>query len=413
MNVDLKHLTIEMIEDSPEVQSWLRLFPEDRRAAAVGLLTHLQFVPRDAYSEWLKSTLRNISVKPCALYAVRKFKKDFPCIWDQNGKLVGRPSSSLGSEDLVHSVISNLKKSNSTFYLDHPSLENLRTAKVHNIVLIDDSIGSGDRVASFIEKMMSSKTFLSWWSFGLVRIQIVSFTRTYEAETRIIHSTKGSDHPLRKNRKSKKFNFISYLVYNKCNFSSRWGENYQSIIDLCNSITAIPADRRMGYDSAMTNTVFYHSVPNNIPGMLWFENERWNPLFPRRSVPEWLPSLLEGITSHTSQRTTERVSEGLLAILRFTKRGIRHKATLAREMGLDIHVLEQILSRGRDAGFLTVGNRLTKAGLKVVWEEKQESAGEFFDRSLYIPQSWCVGRGTAQPSGLGGARRIQTDSADD
>ena len=165
VNIALKKLSLEMIEGCPQVQEWLGQFPKDRRGTATNLLLNLQFVTRDTYSEWLKTTLLDLRDNPCALYAVRKFDPGISCLWNPAGEVVGRPSSSLGSEDLVHSVISGLIKADGQRFLDHPNLEELKIRKVKSLVLIDDSIGSGERVSSYIKLMMSSKTFLELVEF--------------------------------------------------------------------------------------------------------------------------------------------------------------------------------------------------------------------------------------------------------
>jgi hypothetical protein len=189
---------------------------------------------------------------------------------------------------------------------------------------------------------------------------------------------------------------------------SRWGPNYQSIIDLCDSMSSIPSVVRRGFGNTMANIVFYHSIPDNLPGVLWFQCPKWNALFSDRSMPKWLPALLDGSTS--TQRHGS-LSESLLTMLRLIKKGMRNQHSLARAMGLDVTVLRQILVRGRDSGLLTAGNRLTRAGSQSVWAEKQGSETDQFDRSLYVPSRWCVGRGIVQPSGPEGENhRDQTDS---
>ena len=388
-----KTLTLEMIESASEIQTWLNQFPANDRAVASNLLLKLKFVTRDAYSEWLKSALSGLTEAQCALYAVRKFnKQEERRLWSSTGEMVNRPDASLGSEDLVRSVIAGLIKSDNARFLDHPSLNNLRDRRVHEVALIDDSIGSGKRVSDYIKIMFSNATFLSWWSFGWTRLDIVAFARTNEAQKMIIDHAPGSDHPIRKHPKSRKLNFLSESIYQINQLEARWGSGFQRIIDLCASQKKIPKDRRFGFRGTMANTVFYHSVPNNIPGVLWYASEGWVPLFPRRSVPEWLPTLLEGAISPTL--ISKGVSRPLLAVLQLIKRGIRNQHSLARSLGVDNVFLQQLLMSGRHSGFLTPGNRLTRVGVQVVWAMQQGSEKEECNRSLYVPEKWCVDRRT-------------------
>ena len=198
----LKNLSLSKIDASPEIQHWLSQFPEAQRTTAKLLLSHLQFVSRDVYSAWLQSVVAALpSGKTYALYSVRKLEEGLP-LWSESGEIATRPGDSLGSEDLVYSLVANLARANPQTLLDHSSLTELRDQKVHDYLLLDDSIGSGDRLSGFINAMLSHPTFLSWWSFGLVKIHVVSFARPREAEAKIIAKIKGSDHGKRKFRKS-------------------------------------------------------------------------------------------------------------------------------------------------------------------------------------------------------------------
>jgi len=398
-----------MLESSSEIRTWLQQFTHPDRVTAENLLLKLKFVTWNVYSEWLRQTLSGLSADPCALYAVRKFdKNESRSLWDPSGDTIKRSISSQGSEDLVRSVISGLIKVNSKRFLDHPSLRDMRLRKASEIVLIDDSIGSGKRVSDFIEVMMENRTFRSWWSYGWIRLHIISFARTFEATKIIVDSTPGSDHACRKYPKSKKFQFTSPPpVYQISHLESRWGSRFQAIVDLCLSQKTIPASCRLGFRGTMANMIFYHSVPNNIPGLLWFRSEKWAPLFPGRTVPAWLPRLLEGASQIPTRGA--KVSETLILTLQSIKRGVRNQHSLSRVVGVDIPVLKQLLASGRQSGFLTEGDRLTRAGAQVIWEANQRPGVDDFDRSLYVPKKWRVDRGTAQPFVPGGTSRWKSN----
>jgi len=413
MKVRIKKLSIESIERGSEIQAWLKQFPPDKQGTATDLLLKLQFVTRDTYAEWLKSILLEFKSPRCAIYAVRKFDCNIQSLWDGNGETVGRPSTSLGSEDLVQSVIANLMKVNSKRFCDHPSLDTIKKNKIHDIVLIDDSIGSGQRVSSFIQLMMANKTFRSWWSLGWIRLCIFAFARSVDAENYIIRSIPGSQHHKRKFPKSTKIFIFGPIAHKDDRRESRWGINFQSMVDLCRNMKEIPAGSRLGYGDTMANVVFYHSVPDNIPGILWYNKSKWIPLFPARSVPDWLPRVLEGDFSNYKQPSQFKPSEELIAILRLVKRGVRNPNSLAHSLGVDPRILKQFVAHGKSAGLLTESNRITEAGLKTLRAQKSDDT-RLFDRSLYIPRISCVGWGTVQPSAPDRlVRTVQTDSAVD
>ena len=279
MNVRPKELTYSQAESSPEIQNWLASFDEDR-AVAIETLLRLRFISRDDFSEWLKQAILSGAPGKTALFAVRKLTNSLRPAWDSKGDFEDRPSYSLGSEDLVQSVIANLAKDNQEKLFDHPGIALLRAERIANVVLLDDSIGTGERVESFIQSMFMDRHFLSWWSYGKIRIVVIAFARTREAEERIRSGLPGSNHGVRKYPSASKIRFVSHFAYERDNLPQRWGENYQRIVDFCDQQKNVPSFFRRGFGGSMSNTVFYHSVPDNLPGCLWFQDSSSNALFP-------------------------------------------------------------------------------------------------------------------------------------
>lgn len=392
----LKNLSPSKIDASPEIQDWLSHFPEGQRTTAKLLLSRLQFVSRDVYSAWLQRVVAALpSGKIYALYSVRKLVEGLP-LWNEGGEIVARPGNSLGSEDLVYSLVANLARANPQTLLNHSPLAELRDKNVHDYLLIDDSIGSGDRVSGFINAMLSHPTFLSWWSFGLIKIHVVSFARPREAEAKIVAKIKGSDHGKRKFRKSSKVEFTSEMVYETNWLEGRWGENYQQVVQLCRGQPKIPKWARLGYGEVLANLVFYHSVPNNIPGILWFANEKWQGLMPGRAMPDWLLELIDQIPLIASEVVTSK-SDGVAQLLALIKRGVRSSRSIATRLCVDHKYAVGLLGRAKEMGLLTPQLRLTTAGLDRLKHADSTLALPDWDRSLYIPSSWCAGRTTVQP----------------
>ncbi|QDV27371.1 phosphoribosyltransferase-like protein [Aureliella helgolandensis] len=411
MPVDLKSLSLEVIDHSEEIQVWLNKFPE-WRTVAIELLLQLKFVSSDVFSQWLKQTLQDNAASPCAIIAVRKLESEVTQLWDENGKLIRRSSSSLGSEDLVNSVIAALVKLDRERFVDHPHLDTMKEKQIHEIVLLDDSIGSGQRVIEFLTCLMKHKRILSWWNFGYIRLKIIAFSRTQEAEKRIINSLPGSDHPTRKFKRSSKVSFISEYVHDPAGIASTWGRRNQQIVDFCDSIDKIPWYARRGFGKTMSNLVFFHSVPDNLPGVLWYHDADWEGLFPKRNLPTWLPKLL-GQTHNQQLGNVHPVSNEAMAVLRHCKRGITNENSIAWAMSLDCRVTKLLLQRLRGMGLLSDGNRITEASRALLRKKDGNTTSPDFDRSMYVPQTWCAGRVTVQPSEqVGAADLLQTDSDD-
>jgi len=411
-----KGLTFEKLDKCIEIQSWLNQFSDNDVLTAKSLLCRLQFISRDEYSNWLLSKLENYSNLPsCAIYAVRKFRNNASCLWRANGATQPRPAQTQGSEDLVASVISNANRLYNNQFLDHPSLNELRTKKIQNIILVDDSIGSGKRVADFIRLMTNSKTFLSWWSGGFINIHILSYARTFQSERVIMARTPGSDHGRRKIRLSQKLKFDSDMVYNAEDIHTRWGNSSKAILSLCSSCKKVPRKRRKGFGDVMANIVFYHSVPNNIPGLLYTCASNWNPLFSNRSLPEWAINLLEDSSTPAKNVNTGfekiQISNDLIQFLKLVKSGLRTIASLSRRMNCDKHITRTLIRESITLGFISSGLRLLKPGQDYLHDHQRQETSIKPDYSLYLPQSWCADQVTVQPSDHDASKAlVQTDS---
>jgi hypothetical protein len=390
--IKFQKLSYAMIEDSSEIAEWLTQFDKPMQNTAISLLSHLRFVKRDEYSNWILGKLESNKFDKCALYAVRKLENEN--LWHNiTGEVLDRPAVSQGSEDFIYSLMSNITRLNSLKLFDTPSLNILREQKIRDIILIDDSIGSGERVKTFIQSMMANKTFKSWWSYGLVRIYIFSLVRTVESEKYIVQNIPGSDHGIRKYRKSDKIRFESEIVYRREDLSNRWGSEYQDILSLCGSITQIPSFLQKGWGGVMGNIIFYHSIPDNIPGILYFSENGWKPLFLRACVPEWLRLLLNNHVKKTKIKRYDskiKITEDIMQILLLIKKGVRNKSSLALRMDYDSVVINGILKKILIAGFVSDKLRLTKTGLNILKQKIQKRKVMKYNYDLYIPQKWCA-----------------------
>ena len=279
---------------------------------------------------------------------------------------------------------------------------------------MDDAIGSGKRISSFIKLMTNNKTFMSWWNGGFITIHILSFACTYQAKELIIKNTPGSNHGKRKKRVGEKIKFSSEIIYDSYNLHHRWGSNCDSILELCKSIKKIGFP--LGYGNTMSNLVFFHSVPNNIPGILFHKTKKWNPLFENRSFPLWLKKLLEnpkclGIKTRTVSRL--KISDSSYEILASIKKGVRTCAALARRIDSNEQNIKQIVNQAITLGLVSPSMRITKAGQDYLLKKEKGQEKKQYNYAMYIPFSWCVGQKYIQPSSQGTLKVSgQTDSAD-
>ncbi len=416
-----KRLTLHDIEQSHEIQSWLKQFSDEDVLTASSMLCRLQFISRDEFSKWLLNKLDEyLQLDNVAIYAIRKFNNKTNCLWQKSGEIWPRPAHTQGSEDFVASIISIAKRKHDNCFMDHPDLSDIKKQKVRNIILVDDSIGSGTRASDFIQLMTAHKTFMSWWNGGFITLHIVSYARTRQSENKILEQTSGSDHGRRKVRLSAKLKFDSDVVYDTEDIHKRWGNSSQAILDLCTKINKIPKRSRKGFGGVMSNIIFFHSVPNNIPGMLIYPkySKCWMPLFPSRSLPTWTIKLLDNAEPLTESTKTDsghlRIPSAMSNFLELIKKGLRTKAALSKQLDCDERIVQDLFDQAILLGFISSSNRfLTEAGKKYLIEKQKNNVKIYYDYSLYIPQSWCADQGTVQPSNLGTLEVPgQTDSVD-
>lgn len=406
-----KKLLPEDIENSEEIQLWLSQFLNKDILTVKSLLCRLHFISKDEFSNWLLEKLAQYSKleeesKLIAIYSVRKFDGiENESLWLENGKLHPRPAQTQGSEDFVSSIISNATRQHKKRFLDHPSIDDIRYNKVRNIILVDDSIGSGKRVGKFIKSLARNKTFLSWWSRGYITIRVLSYARTIQSEKNILKHAPGSNCVTRKIKLSSKLVFESDVVYDVNKLHTRWGKTSDAILSLCSSTKGIARNRRKGYGNVMGNIVFYHSVPNNIPGLLYVPSEKWNPLFPGRVLPNWLINLLDRRSGSKKNNLQEK--DLMFDFLNLIKSGLRTRASLSRRLDCDVKITQEFIDDAIKIGFISDRMRLTKSGKNHLC--KKNNLKKELDYTLYIPYTWTADQGTIQPSEFALLHRVNSD----
>lgn len=134
----------------------------------------------------------------------------------------------------------------------------------------------------------------------------------------------------------------------------------------------------------MSNIVFYHSIPNNIPGMFWYSSENWTPIFPNRTLPQWVQDLIENKVVEKSQITPKQVID----ILELIQKGYISKTSLIMKLDIDISLLNYFLEKCITLNFLYRDTlRLTTIGRDFL--HKNQKTIPKWNQDLYIPSSWC------------------------
>jgi hypothetical protein len=362
-------------------QEWLSQFDDLDKGMASRLVNSLTLVSHSSFDRTLDCLIRQTkdSVKgPIALFATRELKKKKKTefvkdIVSTDTKLsldaVSR-GSDLGSEARVAATIRSICKSSPAF-LNHPTVEQMRTQRCDAIVVVDDLVGSGTRSAEFLGAIWESRSIRSWLSRKNVQIIVICYAATKKGKARV---ERLMCHPT-----------VKYEIACPVITSLPWPKKLRDRIDaLCEKYGPSTSRPRipLGYCDIGALLVFEHGCPNNAPSILWAPQTtktNWLPLFPDRTIlpkeKSAFPSeierrdpisvLVEAGQTRLSRAVTSApppISEETLLVLAFAAKRVLNAGALSFATGLTDRQCATILQDCVRWGFLTITYRLTDAG---------------------------------------------------
>ena len=343
-------------------KKWLAQFDLLDQGAAIRLANSLTLVSHTEFERNLVDKIRETASSVdgvVSVFAIRKLSA----------------SSNQGSEVRVANIIRNICRSDPEKFLNHPEIRSMREAKCRAIVLVDDFIGSGDRVWGFLNGFWLKPTITSWLSLKYIEFHVVVYSGTEDGINRV------SEH------KSKPQ--ISIYRDTPTFRSMPWSKETKDEVDkLCEKYGRISNKNRKkmwwGYNKGMTTLVFEHGCPNNTPSILWepgFKDSAWIGLFPNRTISSstlsvFPPEIVRGdplqvlqdvgqtkLANSVSLLRRGEMGQTILLLLALVAKGQRKHSTLCFATGLNSQECERILEKCIKWQFLTPQKRLTKRGL--------------------------------------------------
>jgi hypothetical protein len=278
----------------------------------------------------------------------------------------------LGSEARIASLIRNLGRGSPNKYLNHPNIEEMRSARCHSLFLVDDFIGSGERTTQFWSSMWLNSTIRSWRSLQLIKTHAIAYSATLEGR-RTVERARGKPE-VNVERDCPTFYRMPWPSVDR-----------REILDLIETYghrTSMPMHAN-GYGGHATALVFEHGCPDNCPAILWAppaSGSNWLPLFPRRSVSPSDASAFPNeiarrdpvlvMTQAGQQRLAASgalamrgpIGPTLLVVMGLAGKGVRSRAALGYATGLSAFRCAEILDRCVQWGLLTRTLRLTPEG---------------------------------------------------
>jgi hypothetical protein len=265
------------LDDFELGKAWLEQFPFVEREIGRQLLHSLRLVSHTQFETGVSNVLiqlfGELRDENVALFSV----VETPTEEDVDGP----PKRVAGSSaDRVKSMNENFARIYGPRVQAHPTLHSMRAQRMKNVVLVEDFIGTGRRIATYLRDVMDS-TLKSWISYKWTKLWIVAYSGLDTGVRAVLHKGYGlTQERIRlATPVQKPGQFFTPLMLNFCRgYAKRTRREH------------IP----MGFGSGAVGMIFEHSCPNNAPVVLWSDGPKYEPLFPNRGIPVELKSAFYG-----------------------------------------------------------------------------------------------------------------------
>ncbi|GAB7140295.1 hypothetical protein RsTz2092_02430 [Deferribacterales bacterium RsTz2092] len=339
------------LSSHPEAKKWLENFyTEDRYALSI-MLDCLLFVSYERFRD-------GIETKLCQIFDERKTNKTIKSrIGLYTIKHPNDNKNIYGSEDSLGNILKGIcKKYSKKFYLE-PTKEHLKACGIKNVIFVDDIIASGTRTHNFIKQP---------------KLEILRSLRSLESLKKI------------------EIAFLAYVVYNKGEECIKRNYPHRTIYK-CLEQPFFPEDLKeelkeilkkykanSGYKETFASVIFYNSIPNNVPSILWKPVGKIPSLFGSpndkiiRDISDDLQhrSRLNEILWHNKQykkalklceSLREKKDMNLVYVATLLLRGVKAES-LHKRMNLTKEQTKQYLDKLYKVGFIDDRHKLTVQG---------------------------------------------------
>lgn len=397
-------------------QEWLAQFRNERdRLLAGQLLNRLKLVSAREFESTIENALIILQQRIQATLAVYPVVPPLPKDIsgydpfeggilrnaDQPSREAGRRRK-FGSEDRVGHLLAKLQErfkrgSGASTIECTPTLKQLDSQGIRNIVFVDDVCGSGKRIADFwrsvpprVKSLLSLGRYKLWIVLYAItpkgRLALAKALPNFPIDTNLITVLPTAD-------------LRALLTHDLKLLCTRYADS----LGISSS--------GLGYRGSACPLVFEHGCPNNLPVILWKNWGRWRGIFPNRSIPTEIrscfdqtgveraaetlwdsqqPKLALAILDTLDQRRRLTVDESLtLTLLGLRLRGIR-VSELPRRMLLSVPETKRLLRLAETMGLYEMADgRVSTLGREFVQRFRDQGQRDPRRRDL------TIGRGAA------------------
>lgn len=359
-------------------RKWLEQFNKEDHPRIRQLTDALALVSLQEFERSLQRLIEKFakeSAGPVALYAAREVPEDSGLCFREGGSGLDsvEDGSDLGSEARVATLIRQLCRTQEERLLRQPSIESLLEHRVHDVIVVDDILGSGRRAWSYLDQLWQDSTAKSWWSYKKIRFTVLAYAGTADGIKYV------SRHPCKPK--------VEVHRYCPTLNGLPWPREHLRLAKLlCKQYSKKYQLKGnfQGYGSTAALLVFEHGCPNNVPNIFWADSKKegmvWQPLFPgRASVAETasvFPSELaartpisvllaagqERVAGALSSVVQRPLPQSIIITLALLGRGINRVEAIAHATNLSVDGCKLLLETCIAEGLVSPRRRLTDAG---------------------------------------------------
>lgn len=371
-------------------EQWVSNFKDVDKHLARELVSNLTLVSATEFERCLIHKIEEYAdgkEGKIALFGARELdiKKSEAVFDKQGGGVNSTPRGvDIGSEGRVASLIRTLANNKPQSFLNHPDVATMRGEKCKHVLFVDDFIGSGRRVLTYVDSFFCNPSVRSWKSYHLFEIAVVAYSGTSKGLQKLARS---------------KYKLVAQIERSCPTLDGiLWDtKKRKALKQLCLDYSQkIKMRFPLGYGDVAALLVFEHSCPNNCPQLLWFTPKKnsWTPLFPLKTVDSELRSIFPPVITRGDDRamllaagqkriasTMQKQAEGplpaswLTVLALFSTRARRIDAVEAATRFNRIQAAD-VIEKCVTAGLIDQNWRLTDIGRRELSAARKSSAAK-------------------------------------
>lgn len=370
-------------------KKWISQFDTSDQGTARMLLDHLVLVSSQKFQrdiqELILDTVTGLQ-KPIIVLPAREVSRDesyFPYLNDSQSPEIIQPNDLPGSEGIVAQIVRQCMKAGGDQFVEYDDINiaALRNSRCKSILIVDDLIGSGKRIANFLSSLLHHPSIRSWASLKYVQFFVIAYAATPKGLKKI---ERHKCNP-------------KVLALHECptilnRFSD--AEKQQLVDSFCKKYVHKKNSFALGFRKSRGLLIFEHGVPNNTPYVIWGDNliDKKQPLFAKRTVDPIFQNVFSDKSLET--RIYERLfrlgtqgfidlgrlknisifEKSAILILRMAHSRVPNEVKISRETELSVLEVKSIIKFCKSLGLIDLDGQITSSGKAVVRRARRVSS---------------------------------------